>query len=159
MPKYVLGDILRVRNLRLSKAERELQQARRLLAEAKENEEKAKKVVEDYKIFIVSETDRLYNNIIKKQVRRGAVDDLHYELQVLKNRLVDYEKNVENAEADVHKAEQNCVEKRKVLDDANKNVEKLNSHKDVWMAEAIKQEEAAEDKELEEFPGKSAKKS
>lgn len=159
MPKYVLGDILRVRNLRLSKAERDLQQARRLLEDAKENEEKAKKAVEEYKIFIVSETDRLYNNIIKKQVRRGAVDDLHYELQILKNRLVDYEKNVDNAKADVQKAEQNCVEKRKVLDDANKNVEKLNSHKDVWMAEAIKQEEATEDKELEEFPGKSAKRS
>lgn len=158
MPKYILADILRVRKLRLDKAERELQQAKRLLNEAKENVNKAKKSLEDYKVFIEEETERLYNNIIKKQVHRGAVDDLHYELQALKNRLVDYEKNVENAVAEVLKAEQNCVEKRKLLDIANKNIEKLNSHKETWMAEALKLEEFNEDKELEEFTGKSSQK-
>jgi flagellar biosynthesis chaperone FliJ len=151
MAKYVLEDMLRVRNLRKDTAEKNLKQAQRLVDEAKENIAKAEKELADFKIFIEKETERLYKKIMKQMVKKGSVDELHYAVKALKSKLLTYEQNVETARENLIKAEKNFEEKRELLQEASRNVEKIKSHKDEWMTQALKEEELVADKEMEEF--------
>lgn len=158
MAKYALEDILRVRNFRKDVAEKNLTQAQRLLVEAEDNVKRAQQALEDFKTFIVTETDRLYKKVMNKKVKKEAVDSLNAAIKTLKNKLMDYEKMVENEKENLEKAKNNVEEKRNALMEANKNIEKINAHKETWLKEAIKEEEMAADKELEEFTGKKNEK-
>jgi uncharacterized phage infection (PIP) family protein YhgE len=151
MAKYILEEMLRVRNLRKDTAEKNLKQAQNLVEEAKENIAKAEKTLEDFKVFMEKETDRLYKKIIKRMVRKGSVDELHYAISVLKGKLITHEQEVETAKENLVKAEKNLEEKREQLQEAVKNVEKIKSHKEEWMREMLKEEELVQDKEMEEF--------
>jgi type III secretion protein O len=151
MAKYILEEMLRVRNLRKDTAERDLKQAQRLLEEAKENVNKAEKTLADFRIFMEKESERLYKKIIMQKVKKGSVDELHYAVKVLKNKLIGHEQNLEAAKDNLVKAEKNLEEKREALQEANKNVEKIKCHKEDWMREMTKEEELLLDKELEEF--------
>jgi type III secretion protein O len=151
MAKYVLEEMLRVRNLRRDTAEKNLKQAQRLVEEAKENIAKAEKTLEDYKIFMDKESERLYKKIMLQKVKKGSVDDLYYAIKILKSKLLTHEQNVETAKENLVKAEKNLEEKREQLQLATKNVEKIKTHKEEWMREMTKEEELIQDKELEEF--------
>ena len=154
MAKYILEEMLRVRNLRKDAAEKRLKQAQKLLDEAKQNLERAEEALEKFKVFIVEETDRLYKKIMMKKKKKGSVDELHYAIKVLKNKLVAHEQSVDAEKINLEKAEKNLEQKKLELQEANKNVEKIKSHKEEWMKESAKIEEMAADKELEEFAKK-----
>ncbi|MDR2436367.1 MAG: type III secretion protein [Puniceicoccales bacterium] len=154
MAKYILEDILRVRNFRKDVAEKNLTQAQRLVVEAEENVKRAEQALEEFKVFIVTESDRLYKEVIGQKVKKLSVDGLNAALRALKNKLFDYEKNVENEKENLEKAKKNLAEKRIALQEANKNIEKISAHKESWIKEAKHEEEMLADKELEEFTGK-----
>ncbi len=156
MVKYILEDILRVRNFRKDIAEKNFTQAQRLVVEAEENVKRAEKELEEFKVFIVKESDRLYKKVMNKKVKKEAVDALNAAIRTLKSRLIDHEKAVENEKENLEKAKKNVEEKRQILMEANKNIEKLNAHKESWIREALKEEEMISDKELEEFTGKKS---
>jgi hypothetical protein len=158
MAKYVLEEMLRVRNFRKEVAEKNLKQAQRLVEEGKENVRNAEKTLADFRIFMEKESDRLYKKIIMQKVKKGSVDELHYAIKVLKSKLVTHEQNVETAKENLAKAEKNLEEKRLVLQEATRNVEKIQSHKEIWLQEAMKEEEMIQDKELEEFAKSKAQK-
>jgi chromosome segregation ATPase len=154
MAKYILEEMLRVRNFRKEVAEKNLKQAQKLVEEGKTNVTNAEKTLADFKIFMEQESERLYKKIMMQKVKKGAVDGLHYAIKVLKSKLVTHEQNLEAAKDNLVKAEKNLEEKREALQNANKNVEKIESHKEEWMKEITKEEELVADKELEEFAKK-----
>jgi uncharacterized Rossmann fold enzyme len=154
MVKYVLEDILRVRNFRKDVAEKNLTQAQRLVTEAEENLKRAENALEEFKIFIVTESDRLYKKVMKQKVKKEAVDSLNAALKALKSELFSREKIVADEKENLEKAKKNLEEKRIILQEANKNIEKISAHKESWMKEAQHEEEVMADRELEEFTGK-----
>jgi flagellar export protein FliJ len=103
--EYALGDLLKVRHIRKDKAEKNVTQARRFLMEAQKVLQQTMQELEDYKVFVREETERLYSEIIKQSVRRRNIDDLHEAVKSLKTSLLDYEKRVENAQEECRKAE------------------------------------------------------
>ena len=151
MVKYILEDMLRVRNLRKDAAEKNLKQAQKLVDEAKANVTKAEKTLADFKVFMEEESERLYKKIMMHKVKKGAVDELHFAIKALKNKLITHEQGVVSAKENLAKAEKNLEEKREILKEANKNVEKILSHKEEWVKAALKEEEMVADRELEEF--------
>jgi hypothetical protein len=135
-------------------AEKNLTQAQRLVSEAEENVKRAETALEEFKVFIVEESDRLYKKVMRQKVKKEAVDSLNAAIKALKNKLFDHEKMVETEKENLEKANKNLEEKRIALQEANKNIEKISAHKETWMKEATHEEEMAADKELEEFTGK-----
>jgi hypothetical protein len=154
MAKYILEDILRVRNFRKDVAEKNLTQAQRLVVEAEENVKRAQQALDGFRVFIVEESDRLYKEVIGQKVKKLSVDGLNAALRALKNKLFDHEKTVENEKGNLEKAKKNLEEKRIALQEANKNIEKISAHKESWLKEAKHEEEMLADRELEEFTGK-----
>lgn len=153
----MLADLMRVRNLRKDRVERELQAARQHLEECKKAVTQREKELEDYKIFVEKETDRQYNNILKKKVRKGSVDDLRENIRILQARTVEYVQRVAEAKEEVRKAEDNIRTKQEQLIQANKDLEKLESHKKQWIEEQKKLEEFLSDMAMEEATRSPAK--
>ena len=149
--KYELEDLLRVRVIRKDRAEKNLKQAKLLLEEAERAVAKARQELEDYKIFVKKESDRMYNEIIKKSVHRRDIDNLHLKIQVLKNRVFEYERRVEMSIAECNKARENVENKRQELRKAERNVDKIESLKEIWIEEMKKEEERQLDLEMEDL--------
>lgn len=149
--KYELEDLLRVRVIRKDRAEKNLKQAKLLLEEAERAVAKARQELEDYKIFVKKEGDRMYNEIIKKSVHRRDIDNLHLKIQVLKNRVFEYERRVEMSIVECNKARENVENKRQELRKAERNVDKIESLKEIWIEEMKKEEERQLDLEMEDL--------
>jgi len=149
--KYALGDLLKVRHIRKDKAEKDVTQARRLLIEAQKMLQKAMQELEDYRVFVKEETERLYKEILRQSVRRRNIDDLHEAVKSLRTSLLDYEKRVENAQEECRKAEEHIERCKEALTLANRNIEKIEAHRETWRAEVSREEEFQADLEMEDF--------
>jgi flagellar biosynthesis chaperone FliJ len=152
--KYELDDLLRVREIRKDRAEKNLKQAQQLLKEAEQALAKAKQELEDYKIFVVKETQRLYNQVLKKNINKREIDNLHFLVKELQDRIFDYMKRVEDAMLACDKAKENLDNCREELRKAERNIDKIESMKDIWREEMQKEEERQMDAEMEDLPAK-----
>lgn len=148
--KYVLADLMRVRVLRKDRAERELMQAKELVEEAKKMVAQRENELKEYEIWVEKEIDRQYNEILKKMVRKGSVDDLGYNIKVLRSRTFEYAKRLSDAKDDLKKAEDNLKQKHDILIQAERNLEKLEEHKKEWSEEQRLLDEMLSDHEMEE---------
>ncbi|MDR0727945.1 MAG: type III secretion protein [Puniceicoccales bacterium] len=148
--KYILSDLMRVRELRKDRAERELIKAKEQVVEAKKVVEQRQKELEEYEKWVEDEIDRQYDAILKREVRKGAVDELSANIKIMRAKTADYVKRVEDAKEDVRKAEDLVKQKQDEVQRAYRNLEKLEAHKVDWIAEQRILEEFNSDKELEE---------
>ncbi|MDR1906671.1 MAG: type III secretion protein [Puniceicoccales bacterium] len=152
--KYELDDLLRVRVIRKDRAEKNLKEAQQLLKEAEQAVVKAKQELEDYKIFVVKETQRLYDQILKKSINKSEIDNLNFMVKELQNKIFDYQKRVEDAILACDKAKENLDNCREELRLAERNIDKIESLKDVWREQVKKEEEMQADAEIEDLPAK-----
>jgi chromosome segregation ATPase len=152
--KYELDDLLRVREIRKDRAEKNLKEAQQLLKEAEQAVVRAKQELEDYKIFVVKETKRLYDQILKKSINKREIDNLHFMVKELQNKIFDYQKRVEDALLACDKAKENLDNCREELRLAERNIDKIESMKDVWREQVKKEEEMKADAEIEDLPAK-----
>ncbi|MDR0340298.1 MAG: type III secretion protein [Puniceicoccales bacterium] len=150
MAKYILADLVRVRTLRKDRVERELLAAKERLAEAEKQVPICEKELEDYRNWVDSEINRLYMEILRKSVHKASIDDLTYAIRSLREKEPEYVKRVQDAKEDVKKAQKLLEEKKNERILAQRNLKKLDAHKEEWMAEQAKLEEFLSDKELEE---------
>jgi hypothetical protein len=148
--KYILADLMRVRELRKDRAERELLKAKEQVIEAKKIVEQRQKELEEYEKWVKEEIDRQYMAILRKEVRKVEVDELAANIRILRAKTADYIKRVEDAKEDVRKAEDLVKQKQDEVQQAYRNLEKLEAHKIDWIAEQRLLEEFNSDKELEE---------
>ncbi|MDR2200605.1 MAG: type III secretion protein [Puniceicoccales bacterium] len=152
--KYELDDLLRVREIRKDRAEKNLKKAQQLLKEAEQALAKAQQELEDYKNFVIQETQRLYNQVLRKSINKREIDNLHFMIKELQDRIFDYQKRVEDAMLACDKAKENLDNCREELRKAERNIDKIESLKDVWREEMKKEEERQADAEVEDFTAK-----
>jgi outer membrane murein-binding lipoprotein Lpp len=136
--------------LRRDRVERELMKAKERLAEARKLVPIREKELADYEKWVDEEIDRKYNALLKKPVRKGRVDDLASDIRLLRGKIPEYVKRVQDARDDVQKAEEELELKKEEMAQAHRDLEKLYAHREEWMAEQRKLEEFNSDKELEE---------
>ncbi|MDR2372437.1 MAG: type III secretion protein [Puniceicoccales bacterium] len=152
--KYELDDLLRVRGIRKDRAEKNLKEAQQLLKEAEQAIVKAKQELEDYKIFVVQETKRLYDQILKKRINKNEIDNINFMVKELQSKIFDYQKLVEEAILACDKAKENLDNCREELRLAERNIDKIESMKDVWREQVKLEEERQADAEMEDLPAK-----
>jgi chromosome segregation ATPase len=148
--KYILADLMRVRELRKDRAERELLKAKEQVVEAKKMVEQRKNELEEYEKWVEEEIDRQYDAILKKEVPKSSVDELSANIRIMRAKTADYVKRLEDAKEDVRKAEDLVKQKQGEVQQAYRNLEKLWAHKTDWIAEQRILDEFNSDKELEE---------
>jgi cob(I)alamin adenosyltransferase len=72
----------------------------------------------------------------------------------LQNKIFDYQKRVEEAILACDKAKENLDNCREELRLAERNIDKIESMKDVWREQVKKEEEMKADAEIEDLPAK-----
>jgi hypothetical protein len=149
--KYPLQDLLRLRKLREDDASNAVTRARKAVRDAEDALEAQKKALEDYRIYRVKEEDRLYEQIILKQIHLTDLDDVKQAIGWLRERELMEIKKVADAESVVQKANEAVVDAQKVYQQAVRDTQKIEEHKALAMAEWQKEQERNADLELEEF--------
>lgn len=151
---YALKDLLRVRQVRKDGAETAVTKAQKAVEDAKGEIKKRQKELEDYAQARPAEEKRIFEKIMLKQVTIDAIDAVKAEIAQLREKELALADRVKEAEALLEKAQQDLQQKKEVLAQANKDVDKLLEHRESELKIWNKEQEAKADSELDEFRSK-----
>ena len=151
MSKYVLQDMVRVREHREEQATQAVTRALRLLREAREAVVKKQQELNDYIAWRVQEERRLLDSLMRRLLKLGDISDVRETIALLREREFEIIDQLRLAEAAVIKAEAHLDECRQKQVKAVRELEKLLEHRRLWLQERALEQEMAEDLELEDF--------
>jgi len=155
MNVYPLKDILRIRVIRENKAAENLVKAKLELEKAIKKVKQKQKELENYRIWRVKEEERMFNDIIKKKLKKEDLDELKFEIGKLRQKELDHEKAVEDAKKEKEQAAREVEEARTLYQGAVVEHEKIKEHKNNWLEEWKRMEENILEKEIEELRSKT----
>ena len=152
MAKYELQDLLRIRDMRkdraqddLLKAKKQLQEAEQQLQEKKDNESK---FINKKPFFI----EQIYKNMLQKvQFKKNYMNLVHLRLGKLDEHQMKLAIEVEKAQNKCEEARKNVMTCQENLQKARINLDKIEEHKKIWLADQKAFEELSQDKEMEDF--------
>lgn len=150
MKKYPLGPMLTVRELREDQAARLLQEKLAALDAAIAAWEAAKRTVLDCKSALRAKEKELTAATVGVKTEAGVARAIQREIAAWGFRVEEAEAAAEAAAAAVDAAREACEEARRAWQARSKDRHKIENHREIWRAEADKEAEAAEEKELEE---------
>lgn len=148
---YVLQDLLKIRLMREQWAKDKLIKAQNVLEAAIKKVEKKKEELKDFRIWRAKEEERLYAEVMHKHVKRVDIDGLKINIANLEKRELEHVQAIDDAEREREKAKEALEEARTLYNLALVNVQKLEEHKETWMAEWSKEQELLVEKEMEDF--------
>lgn len=148
---YVLQDLLKIRLMREEWAKDHLIKAQNILEAAIKKVEQKKQELKDFREWRIKEEKRLYAEVMHKQVKKIDIDGLKINIANLEKRELEHVLAIEDAEKEREKAKEALAEARKLYNLALVNVQKLEEHKETWMAEWSKEQELLVEKEMEDF--------
>jgi uncharacterized protein YlxW (UPF0749 family) len=152
MAKYELQDLLRIRDMRkdraqddLLKAKKQLQEAEQQLQEKKDNESK---FINKKPFFI----EQIYKNMLQKvQFKKNYMNLVHLKLGKLDEHQMKLAMEVEKAQNKCEEARKSVMTCQENLQKARINLDKIEEHKKIWLADQKAFEELSQDKEMEDF--------
>ncbi|MGX8716368.1 MAG: type III secretion system stalk subunit SctO [bacterium] len=155
MAKYELQDLLRIRDMRKDRAQKELFKAKKKLQEAEqflqEQKDKEAKFIEKKPFFI----EQIYKNMLQKvQFKKNYMDIVNLKLGKLDEHQMKLAIEVEKAQNKYEEAQKDVVTCQENLQKARVNLDKIEEHKKIWVEEQNALEELNQDKELEDFKPK-----
>ncbi|WP_461211045.1 type III secretion system stalk subunit SctO [Desulfocurvus sp. DL9XJH121] len=148
---YPLHILLHVRGLRQDKALRNLTRAERDLAEARKALAKARQRHRDYLDWLAEEEERRYASIMRTDMSLEDVEDFKLGLCSIRGMEAGHLERILRAEKDVEDREEDCRAAKALLLEAQRATMKIETHKARWMELARKEAERLEEVELEDF--------
>jgi type III secretion protein O len=152
---YILEDLLRVRKFREDAAAAELTRCRKLVAEAEEQVELRKRELQEYVQWRLKREEEMYREVMQKPIHLNDLEDLKVSIQILRDDELKYEERIITAEKQLNEARQELEQAQAAYRQAVKDREKLEEHKEMWLEEEQKLQEAQAEKEIEDIPFKS----
>ncbi len=149
--RYIFEDLIDIRAVREDRAAKDASAKRARLEAAQALVERAKKELDDFRVWRVTEKDRLYDQVLRKVIRRSGLDQLKEMLAALDEKEALYMQRIQSAGRAVDDAKVAYDESRAAWRDARANLEKLEEHKSSWLKEEAIEAERHEDLEMEEF--------
>lgn len=149
--RYVLQDLLNVRQFREDTASQELLKARNRLAVAEQTLLDRQRELREYIAWRVAEEEKLYAQIMRREIQRKELDDLKLTIQELRDRELSFQENILKAEKAIAEAKAALQQAQAAYRDTVKAREKLDEHKAVWTDEQLKEVEFNTEKETEDF--------
>jgi len=139
-----------LRRNREDRAQRELSQARDALATAARALEQARQALTDYRQWRPGEEARLWQLVIGHDVRRADLDDHQARLKTVADGERTHEEQCARAETAWQEAQQLVEARRQTWVAALRNVQKLEEHKEMELAQQARDEENRLENELED---------
>jgi chromosome segregation ATPase len=153
MSAYPLQDMLRVRQHREDEANQAVSRARRRLAEARAAVERKQQELKEYAAWRVAEEKRLLDSLMRRPLLVGEITDVRATIGTFRDRELELNDEVVQAEKAVLQAELHLEECRQRQVKAVRDREKLSEHRTLWLRDRALEQEMTEDLELEDFTG------
>lgn len=151
---YPLQGLQSIRDRRLNDSINARLAKKKILEQTQQELLNKKKEFEDYKVWRREEEDRRYADFMNKTHSLNDIQKFNTSIKQLYIREVEIEEEVKKAENNI-KTAQNEYEKALTEEQTNrKKLKKLETHRDMWIAEQRKYEEIQADLELEDFSSK-----
>ena len=151
MEAYPLESLLSLRRFREDSAGRRVAAAQndcRLAEEAVKSKEEA---LERWRVWYVQEVSRRYEGLIGHKTTIAGLEVFQKNLASLASEELEREMSLEEARKRVEASRRTLEETKKAALQARKSCAKMEKHRSLWMEEAKKLEEQAQDRALEEF--------
>lgn len=132
-------------------AKDELIKAQNVLEAAIKKVEKKQEELKEFRLWRIEEEKRLYAEVMLKHVKRTDIDGLKINIANLEKQELEHIQAVDDAEKEREEAKAALEEARNLYNLALVNVQKLEEHKETWMAEWSKEQELLVEKEMEDF--------
>jgi len=149
--KYALHDLLRVRKARENDAMNAMIAARRRVDEAAAQVEDRKKELGDYIRRRTAKEERMYAEVLRREVRGRNLDDVRLQVQILRENELPFHDRIREAVGALEDASRELDEKTAAYRTAVRSRDKLDQHKNIWAEQARMEDERGEEKELEDF--------
>ncbi len=153
MARYLLQDLVFLRENREDKASKAVTLARRVVLEAEQNVAARQKTLDDYTKWRVVEEERLIQSIMRKPVKLGDITDMRLEISAMRERELDYIDQVRKAEGELDRAREELEKAKQAYKKATQELQKLVEHRELWQQEQNLELERLADLELEDFTG------
>ena len=148
---YILQPLLGIRLMREDRATGELTAARHALGAAEGALAERQRDLSEWERTKEERRDRIYDAIIGQKVSRDQIDMANEGVARIDEEGVLKEDNVKRAEGVVKEKSDAAEVARANLNFAIKNRMKIDEHREVWLAEEAKAQEARAEGELEDF--------
>lgn len=149
--RYPLEDLLRVRRLREEDRQNGVTQARQGVERAAQGVEDAKKRLAEYAAWRVEREAQLYAEVMHREIAVRDLDELKVKIQLLRDQELAHAQGVRDAEKALAAARDALAAARAAHAQAVKETRKIQEHREWWTAEALREAEMGQEKELEDF--------
>lgn len=156
MMKYELQDLLRVRNHREDRAQKELLKAKTDLQKAEDSLQKERNKLDDFVKKKPGYIQAVYDRAIQKvHFKRNYVDLINLKISKLDDCQLKLAINVEKAQNRCEEARQKVLTCIQALKQARISLNKIEEHKKIWTGEINALDEITQEQELEDFRTKN----
>lgn len=156
--RYVLEDLLRVRQFREDAAANAVVQQRGRVTYAEQELAGRRRELTEFAAWRARQEESLYQQVMHKQILRKDLDDLKAALQELQLQELARQQKIMDAERALDEARKALQAAQQAHTAAVKAREKLNEHKAIWLQDALKEAEDLQEKEVEDFRVKDPEK-
>jgi hypothetical protein len=148
---YVLEDLLRVRIHRENTARNAVRAKKQAFENAARLVSRRKEELTEYTSWRINTENTLYGSVKNKLVSVKKLDDLKQKILLLREKETFLEKELFEAKNARQAAEKELAEARAVHKTSIREMKKIEEHKNLWMADMLKEQERSREKEMEEF--------
>lgn len=107
--------------------------------------------LERWRVWYAEEVSRRYDGLIGQKTTIEGLEGFHKNLALLASEELEREMSLDEARKQVETSRRTLEETKKAALQARKSCAKMEKHRSLWMEEAKKLEEQAQDRALEEF--------
>ena len=151
MEAYPLESLLSLRRFREESTGRRVAAAQSECRVAEEAVKKEEEALERWRVWYAEEVSRRYEGLIGQKTTIGGLENFHRSLASLASEELEREMSLDDARKRSDAARRTLEESKKAALPARKSCAKMEKHRSLWMEEAKKLEEQAQDRALEEF--------
>lgn len=149
--KYILEDLLQIRQLREQENLKNLKLKKKELENAIQLIQHSKEELKQYIAWRIKKENELYDSIININISLNELNSLRESIAILKEKDLILQKKILDAEEQKKRAEKEVDNAKIVYTKAVKDTKKIAEHKKIWIAEMQKIAEKAAEAELEDL--------
>lgn len=149
--RYVLQDLLNIRELRDDEANQNLLREKNRLDQTLRDLEERKRELEEYIRWRIEKENGIYAALMKQRISSRHLAEVRMQITILREGDLVKQQKILEAEKAVEQAKE-AVEKARVARNAAlRDLQKIEEHRDLWLEEWNKEQNLLLDRELEEL--------
>ena len=156
MRAYPLSSLVSLRERRVEEAQNTLRLSISRLEEARLSLKRKEQELSDYKVWKKEEINRRYDELIGKVKKQEEISKFNHELVSLNIKEFDLQSEIEQLAKDLENAQKAYEKAVQVVNLVQKDLAKLEKHREIWQFQEKRYEEYLADQELDDFKVKKS---